>query len=192
MRILALDLGKRMGVAYGDSMLLGHPGSLFVDAVLIHGTNAEFRARNFGVWLNSMLRGYPSDLIVTEAPMNPAASRSADATIGQLYLHGALQAVTANLDVDVETAPVMAVRKHFCGQATAAPRRTQKRTMAQANADRRAINMMVLHRAILLGYLPGDSLDWDCANACALFDFACAKFARTRPQDLVMFGEGAT
>lgn len=191
MRILALDLGRRIGVADGDSSLLG--GTLVhgvaVESVILRGTSADRRARFLGGWLADKLTEKDFDLIITESPMNPAASKSDNATIDQLYLHGALQGIAAIFgDTKVETAPVMSIRKHFCGVAHAPPIRGRKRTSGEAASARRFINDLVLHRAILLGYLPEDSTDWDCANACAIWDFGCAKFGRARPEALVMFG----
>jgi hypothetical protein len=187
MRILALDLGKRMGVADGSSLLMGQVAPA-LEAVVLRGTSAEKRAGFLGSWLNTRLLTTLYDLIITEAPLSPAASKSADATIGQLYLHGALQGVAGAHGVNVTCAPVMGVRRHFCGQATASPRRRGERTMAQARVDRNAINTLVLRRAILLGYLPEESTDWDQANAAALWDYACAKFGRATPETLLMFG----
>jgi hypothetical protein len=63
--------------------------------------------------------------------------------------------------------------------------------MVEARAARGFINEAVLRRAILLGYLPEDSKDWDCANAAALWDYGCAKFARAVPKELVMYGARA-
>jgi hypothetical protein len=193
MRILALDLARRMGVADGDSRWLGRSGyAPGVEAVTLRGTSAEKRARFLGEWLGIRLAADKQyDLIVTESPMNPAASKSDNATIDQLYYHGALQGLAGTYGVVVETAPVMAVRKHFCGVACAPPVRGRKRTAKEAAEARKFINEAVLKRAILLGYLPAGSTDWDQANACALWDFACAKFARALPNELVMFGERA-
>ena len=115
MRILALDLGKRMGVADGaetDFALNKRPR---VEAVTLRGTSPEKRARWFGDWLFERL--FDHELIITESPMNPAASKSADATIAQLYLHGALHGVAAvagKNGIEVVHAPVMSVRRHFC------------------------------------------------------------------------------
>jgi len=199
MRILALDLGTRMGVADGDSSLFGksHFGECpHIEAVTLRGTSAEKRARFLGEWLHEKLCHWKSEgpseqLIITEAPMNPAASKSADATIYQLHLHGTLQGVSAIFDVDVALAPVMAVRKHFCGMAHAPAVCGHKRTSKEAIEARKFINEAVLRRAILLGYLPEGSTGWDEANSCALWDYGCAKFARSIPSELTMYGEPA-
>lgn len=187
MRILSLDLGRRMGVADGDCAILGKAAPS-VEAVTLRGSSAETRARCLAGWVHERLYRNHYDLIITESPMNPAASKSSDATIAQFYLHGALQGAAGTFGVEVETAPVMSVRRHFCGQACSPRIKGRCRTLAEARMAREFINTAVLARAILLGYLPQESKDWDQANACALWDFGCAKFARARPKALVMFG----
>jgi hypothetical protein len=186
MRILALDLGRRMGVAYGDSATLGKVPPR-IEAVTIRGISAEKRAGALGDWLAALMTGDRYDLIVTESPMNPAASKSDHSTIDQLYYHGCLHGIAGIFKVPVETAPVMAVRKHFCGVAHAPCVRGRKRTAAEARAAREFINSAVLRRAILLGYLPEDSKGWDEANAAALWDFGCSKYARAAPAALALF-----
>jgi hypothetical protein len=197
MRILALDLGRRMGVADGDSADLGKRPPR-VEAVTLRGTSAEKRVGFLGAWLHDRVDAAKADygpprydLIITESPMNPAASKSDHATIDQLGYYFCLRAVAGLFGILVVAAPVKKVRKHFCGIPSAPSIRGRKRTSAEAAAAREWINEMVLARAILLGYLPADSKDWDCANAAALFEFACAKFARALPKELVMFGERA-
>ena len=189
MRILALDLGRRMGVADGDSSLLGRAAPT-VEAVVVRGTSIENRVRWLADWLDERL-SRPVDLVVTEAPMNPAASKSDHSTIDQLGYYFCLQTITSLFDIPVETASVMSVRKHFCGQASAPPVRGRKRTSKEACAAREFINEAVLKRAILLGYLPEGTTHWDEANACALWDYGCAKFARARPEALIMYGARA-
>jgi hypothetical protein len=192
MRILALDLGRRMGVADGESAHLGsNDVRPYIEAVILRGTSAEKRAKFLAKWLSLKLHRGDFDLIITESPMNPAASKSADATIDQLYLHGALQGAAGWFGIPVETAPVMAVRKHFVGIAHAPSVRGRKRTAKEADEARKFINEAVLRRAILLGYLPEGSTGWDEANACALWDYGCATFARAQPRELVMFGARA-
>ncbi len=183
MWILALDLARRMGIAEGEAL-----SARVVETVTLRGTSAENRVRYLGGWLHERLRAAHCDLIVTEAPMNPVASKSDHATIDQLGYYFCLQGIAAVFGVHVHAVPVMSVRKHFCGQACAPRVSGRKRTSAEAQAARKFINTAVLNRAILLGYLPEGSKDWDQANACALFDFACAQFARTLPKELVLFG----
>ena len=190
MRILALDLGRRMGVADGDSALLDK-GAPNVAAVTLRGASAEKRVGYLADWLDKRASLSRPDLIITESPMNPAASKSDNATIDQLGYYFCLHTLAALFEIKVEAVPVMAVRRHFCGVACAPPVRGHKRTQAEARMARKFINDAVLKRAILLGYLPEGSTDWDQANACALWDYGCAKFAHALPKELVMFGERA-
>jgi hypothetical protein len=189
MLLMALDLGKRTGVATGRA-----GGDMpRVEAVTLRGSKdgVEVQARNLACFLRDRWTLDRPDLVIVESAMNPAASKSADATISQLYCHGALHALAGVYGLRVETAAAMTARKHFCGKASAAPRRGQPRTQAQQRQDREDTNNMVLRRAIMLGYLPHGCADWDKASAAALFDFAAATFARVRPKDLVLFGESA-
>ena len=171
MRILALDLGRRMGVADGDSAwLTGRADDTrripSIETVTLRGMSAEKRVGYLAHWLDKRAslsrRGiiHP-DLIVTESPMNPAASKSDNATIDQLGYYFCLHTLAALFEIKIEAVPVMAVRKHFCGVACAPPVRGHKRTAKEAEAARKFINEMVLARAILLGYLPEGSTDWD-------------------------------
>lgn len=190
MRILALDLGRRMGVADGDSAGLGKVPPR-VETVIVRGTSIEERTRYLSRWLDVHLRLLDEnyDLIITEAPMNPAASKSDNSTIDQLAYYFCLHGVAAlpgkGIGIPVVAAPVMSVRKHFAGMAHAPGVRGRKRTSAEARAARTIINEAVAARAVQLGYLSRGSADWDQANACALWDYACAKYARI-PAELVL------
>lgn len=181
-----------MGVACGDSAFLGKRAPPpTIEAVTLRGTSAETRVRFLATWLSKRLLLGDIDLVVTESPMNPAASKSDHSTIDLLGYYFCVHAVAAWSDIPVEAAPVMAIRKHFCGRGCAPPVRGRKRTAKEAVDARKFINETVLKRAILLGYLPDGSIGWDEANACALWDFACSKFARAVPAELAMFGARA-
>jgi hypothetical protein len=184
--IMALDLGKRSGVATGRAGEMPR-----VEAVVLRGKSdgADVQAGNLACFLRDRWALDRPDLVVIESAMNPAASKSADATISQLYCHGALHALAGMKGIRVETVAAQTARKHFCGKVSAAPRRNQPRTLAQQRKDREETNRMVVKRAILLGYLPHGSDDWDKASAAALFDFASVTYARVQPKSLVLFGE---
>jgi hypothetical protein len=188
MRLFCLDLGKRTGVAYG---VAGETPR--VEAVTLRGKadGPERQAANLGCFLRDRLTLERPDIVVIESAMNPVASKSADATISQLYCHGALHAIAGTYGLRVETVAAQTARKHFAGKSSASPRRGSPRTAAQMRQDREDTNRMIVKRAILLGYLPHGSDDWDKASACALYDFAAAKFGRVQPNSLVMFEEAA-
>jgi hypothetical protein len=190
MRILALDLGRRNGVAAGEcEFLRKRAPPPCVEALELRGASPEGRVQALAIWLAVRLHAPPRyDLIVTEAPLNPAASKSDKATIDLLGYYFCLQTVAVLFEIRVEAVPVMAARKHFTGIACSPPVRGRKRSSREAAAARTFINETVLKRAIALGYLPDGSKDWDKANACCLFDFAAAKFARTVPGELAMYG----
>lgn len=188
MRILALDLGRRTGVAEGDSdYLRTRAPPPRVESLILRGASAEVRVRNFSQWLSLRLYDSKPDLIVTERPLNPVAQKSAPAAIDMLAYYFCLHAIAATFGLSVEAVPIMSARKHFTGVACAAPVRGRKRTSAEATNARTFINEAVLKRAVMLGYLSGVSKDWDQANACCLFDFAAVNFARETPAELAMF-----
>jgi hypothetical protein len=182
---MALDLAKRTGVATG---IAGQRPR--IEAVILRGKadGVAVQARNLGCFLRDRWTLEKPDMVIVEAPMNPAASESADATISQIYCHGALNALAGVYGIRVETVAASTARKHFCGKPSAAPRRSQPRTRTQKRQDREDTNNMVVRRAILLGYLPHGSTDWDKASAAALFDFASVTYARKAPERLVLFG----
>lgn len=179
MRILAIDLGRKCGVAGGDSALLGKGGPV-VSGLVLHGLSPEDRVRQLAKWLFERLNCSQCcyDMLVTEAPLNPAGSKSDRATIDMLGYYFCVQTVGALTATKVEALPINSIRKHFVGIAGAPRVMGRKRTSVEAAAARKYINDLVLNRAILLGYLPAESRDYDQANACAIWDFACAKFGR--------------
>jgi hypothetical protein len=165
-----------MGVAEGASS--PSPSLLRVETVALRGTSIEQRVRWLADWLDQRLSPRPPDLIITEASLNPAASKDDHSMIDLFGYYFCLQTLAGLAGLRVMTAPVMTVRKHFCGIAHAPAIKGRKRTAAEAAEARKFINEAVLKRAILLGYLPQGSTDWDQANACALWDYAYAKYAR--------------
>jgi hypothetical protein len=188
-RLLALDLGNRCGFATGEA-----GGKPRVESWILKTPKQtpEVACRNLACSLRDEVRSEKPDVIVVEAWMHPAAQPSADVIITHMQLHGAVEAVAGCFGIRTERPTSAQYRKHFCGQSTAGARRPPAaRTPQMRQADRRATNDMVLRRAILLGYLPADSTDWDRAAAVALWDFGCAHFARRAPAELVLFGEQA-
>lgn len=173
MKLLTLDIGRRTGFALGDP----ENGKPRVGAVRLRrdGQGADVQSGNFGCWLRDLFITDKPDTIVVESFMNPAASKSADATISQLLSHGALHAMCACYGIeDIRPVPANDMRKHFIGHSSA--------------GDRDRTNRQVVKRAILLGYLPKESTDWDRGNACGLWDYALAHFFREQ-RPFRMFGE---
>jgi len=192
MLLLALDLGRWLGFAYGDSASMPLVG---VER-LAFNQSVEYRAGALGAWLWDFLHSNPQpEKIIVEKFVNPAASFSADATVGQVLLHGAVHCIAGMLQIDVESVEVPALRKHFCGRASAVPAiRGRQRSSAEKNAARRATKQMVIDRAYLIGYmhrmLHGGLAFEDqsaIADASCVFDWARTHIARVSPTSLVMF-----
>jgi len=187
MRLFALDLGNRSGFASGiaggakpriESWLIKRPGQ-----------PVETACRNLACSLRDNIQLENPDIIIVEAWMHPAAQPSADVIITHMQLHGVVEAIAGVFGIRVERPTSAQFRKHFCGQSSAVGRSITRRNAKQREADRRATNEMVVKQAILLGYLPAGSTDWDKASAAGLFDYGAATFARARPRELVLFGE---
>jgi hypothetical protein len=159
--ILALDLGIRTGYAYGI------PGAIPLVRTFELGKSGDPHrsiASAFMRCLHGRFNGpQPSLVIFASPPTIPwhAAAHSHEATARLQYgLPMILMAICDEFKVPLEEVAESTVRKHFCGKAKFGGREETKRA--------------VLSRAIVLGMLPRDCEDDDQADACALWDFACA------------------
>jgi hypothetical protein len=185
MKLFAFDLGSKVGWAFGDSD--AHPPRIGVERVKRKGSSEspEIGAGYFARWLVAFMRehGRP-DVYIVEQYMNPAASHNEGATVAQIMLHGALNAVAGLYRIPVYPVAVATVRVHFCGRAYAVKwPRGHHRTDAEKKEAKRATKRMVEERAKQLGYLPrsyqvGVSDDRNEADAAALFDWGVAHVAR--------------
>ena len=188
MKLIALDLGNRCGFACGNA---GSKPRIESWVVKRKGEPVQVAVRNLACTLRDNIQFENPDIIITENWLDPSVQPSSDVVITQMLLHGAVEALAGVFGIRTERPTSAQFRKHFCGQASAAPRRQVRRTEKQKREDREATNMMVVKRAILLGYLPHGSADWDKASAAGLFDYGSAHYARTAPRELVLFGERA-
>ena len=186
MRILSLDLGNRSGFAVGvsgakprvESWLLKRPGD-----------EPEVACRNLACTLRDNIQLENPELIVVERWLHPSVQPSADVVITHMLLHGVVEGLAGVFGIRTMRPTSAQFRSHFCGRSTAEPRSRGPKTARQKAASREATNNMVVKRAIMLGYLPFGSTDWDKASAVALWDWACATYARRVPKELVLFGE---
>lgn len=186
-KILALDPADRMGWAFGLAGTIPVSGSVRLRK---SGDPVALGAANMGCFIRDIVGKYGvPDIIAPERYLEIPGQASNDAAVSQLLKHGAIYAMIGLMGVRLASPTVSEVRKHFCGKTTAAPRRRQKRTNRERYDDRIATNMMVLNRAILTGYLPVESVDFDRANACAVWDWASVIAARRAPRELLMFGQ---
>ena len=186
MRILAIDIGNRCGVAHGET---DDKPAIEAWKLRNNGDDAAEGARNFALALFDLVRWGPKpDLIAVENYLSPAVQRSADVVEAALLAHGALEAVAAVEGVKLARVPVNAIRRHFIGTATVS--RGGQRSPRQRYEDRKALNTLVVERCIRLGYLTRDAApDWDKAAAAALWDYCAVSFAKRPPAELVLFGE---
>jgi hypothetical protein len=189
MLILALDLARRMGYAIGEAGTIPRAGAKLLAS---REEPPAAGAQELGRFIRDVIVLEKPDLVVVEHWLHPSVQRTGDVVLWQLHLHGALHGVLGCWHgIQFEHVAAASVRKHFCGAASAAPRRGRERTSREQREDRAATKAMVIDRAIALGYLPKTRRDDDIADACALFDYAAAHFARRPMRELVMFGEAA-
>jgi hypothetical protein len=169
---MTLDPAIRTGFAVGDASEMPRVGAARLKKP---SEPIEVAIANMGCFLRDQFVLDRPDLLVIEKALHPSVQPHAAPVISSLMLEGAIRAIAGTYGVRVEEVASSTFRKHFCGQANA--------------GDRTATNLMVLRQAITMGYLPRTCTDWDRASACALFDYAAAKFANQAPKALVLFGE---
>ena len=140
------------------------------------------------IWLRNNIEKSAPDLIVVEAYIPPGAMQGTTAAIteGAILLNGCVRGIAACYGIAVRAPTAAKVRKYFCGQSSAAPRRKVARTRAQKSQDREATKQMVLARAKLLGLISRDCTSNDMADAAALWAFGCAYWGGAR-DDLMLF-----
>lgn len=187
MILLALDLGRSTGVAYGDPAN-GKPKIETWELALDYG-EPKLAAGMFGARLRDQFRNHPRpDRIVVEEFMAPAASENQNSTIAQILLHGGLHFAGGIYRIPITALSVGAARKHFCGKSTALPRtKGRKRTQREKKQARDANKKMVLDRAKLLGYVPRSCEDDNQSDAAALWDWGMVHLAGVIPQELHLF-----
>jgi hypothetical protein len=175
MNVLALDLARTTGFAYGRAGDVPESGSVRLKKPDEPPGVACF---NLMAFLSDRLVFWRPDLVAVEDFLNPVAQPSAAAAIQQLMLHGAAEGLLRSHSIRFEKVAAATWRKHYLGQANAGERGKTK--------------AMVLARARLLGHIPRLSDDEDRAEACGIHDWACATFARrSHTTSLHLFGESA-
>ena len=162
MRILALDIATQTGIAIGNSGEV--PESWSVDLGKGRSEGARF-SKSLSL-THCLIRDHSPDLIAVEAAIGgPNTSH---------FLVGLLACVRGcafNRGIPVEVCSIGGIRKHFLGKNLTV-RDYPGMTKAQARTQ---IKSEVMKRCKLLGW---EAADDDAADAAALFDFACANFAR--------------
>jgi hypothetical protein len=159
--ILALDLGLRTGYALGAA---GAQPAVNAIALGKSGDPHRSVASALMRFLRVGLRDTKVSLVAFASPPTipwHSAAHSHEATARLQYgLPMIVMAMCDEFKVPVEEIAESTVRKHFCGKAKFGGREETKRA--------------VLSRAIILGMLPRGCEDDNMADACAVWDWACA------------------
>jgi Holliday junction resolvasome RuvABC endonuclease subunit len=189
MKVLALDIARQCGLCVGEA----GAGKPVVSShnLARKGEGYEAACQKFAPLLRDWIRVESPDLIAVEHWLHPLAQPSADAVIMQLHLHGVVRGIAGCKAIPIRMPTPDEVRVHFCGQKSAMKRTHGPKTPQQKAEARKATKQMVINRAILLGYLPHGCTDDNMADAAALFDYACAHYARVQNQPLHLFNEAA-
>lgn len=174
MIVLGLDIGVRCGFCRGHSGERTESGTWLLKrprdrAAIAFGNLLEMLCAQF-------IAGKP-DLLVKEAPMNLAGMSTKMAASDTVFvtfgLHAIVEAASQRFGVRCENVADSTVRKHFTGKG-----RWGERALTKSK---------VLERCWQLSYFPRDVHDEDRADACAVWDWACATLAKSPPRVLTMF-----
>ena len=175
MLIWALDTATVMGFSAGQAGAIPRSGSVRLKR---RDDPPEVAAFNALCFLRDQWTLERPDLVCVEHFLNPVGQKSADAIILQLQVYGVVAALAQAYQAMFGSVHRATLLKHFIGVGRTGDRAETKR--------------QVIRRAIALGYVPADCRDADRCDACAVFDYAAATFARRPPKELVLFGESAS
>jgi hypothetical protein len=175
--LLSLDLGTTTGIALGSSS-----GTPRCWSVAFGSEDAEHGQLFHGLqsWLREALKDWRPVGVVYEATLPFAAFRklgTSEAAV--LVAHGMraiVEATCTAAGVRYAALPVISIRKHFIGMASA--------------GSREATKLAVVRRARALGYIGVRSHDDDAADAAACWDLAAHTLMQRQPKVLAMFGGG--
>ena len=182
MRIMGLDLATNTG------WCLGAPDErprVDTKRLMTKSDVVEVAAENLGRFIRDVcfIESERPDLIVYEAPISPFAGhadqrqRSIESIVMPPELVGAVRGGAACYGIRCIGAHAATIRKHLIGRAN----------MAGRDATKNA----VIDRCHVLKLLPPSCRNDNMADACAVWEYACAKYARKRSAELILFGERA-
>lgn len=178
MLILGLDLATNTGFCLGAAG--GKPQRSGTARLKRPDDDVGTSGRNLGCLIRDLCAFGRPDLIVVEAPMHAAAKSEKGNGFFSVetawLLVGAVYGFAGPQGIPVREANVQTVRKHFTGRARHGCRDDAKRA--------------VITRCHQLGLMPRARKNDNEADAIAVWDWACATFARSAsvPRELVMFG----
>lgn len=189
--ILALDLAvSKTGWIFGDAGTVPQAHTLRLRK---GDDRPEEAVATLARWLRDKFEAQRPDLVAMEGLIPAGALRgmtTASTRDGQVMLHGCARAVAACYGIAVRAPPMGAIRTHFIGMRSAAPKRGKGhiKTAKESAADRAALKSLIVARAVLLGYLPRGSTDDNAADSAACWDYCSAHFFR-RGVPFAMFGQ---
>lgn len=164
MKILAMDIALRTGLAFGgvrdENGVLLPPMTKVID--LDTGRNEARRLAKAARMARGFIEARKPDFVALECPIGPKAS-------GILWmLYGVIQAQVELMGVEQATYQVSSIRKHFLGKHLT----TRDYPGLTKDEARREIKKVVINRCRALGWQVDTD---DEADACALLDYALAK-----------------
>ena len=167
MLIMALDAARRTGFCIGHAGKIPESGSWVLRKA---GDPNGLAVGELARRMIQLKEKYEKpDLIVCEHWLPPRASPDAHSVEDALRLNGAVNAVAGVWGVDVTEPYPATVRSQVCGKAH------DKDSLG-------GTKMLVLQNMIMRKMVPVDCMDFDRADACALWVWAESNFARVNGQ----------
>lgn len=176
--IFALDIAIHTGFAVGSAGALPRSG---VVTLKKRGETRDVAFYNMRKFLENEWKAARPTLVVKEAPFMLGAfgrrSNSQETVMLAYGLHAQAESMAYEYGIRCEQAPAQTIRKHFIGRANMGSREETK--------------LAVVKRCHLLGLMPKDRFDDNRADACAVWDWACAKYVRksVTGKTLYLWGE---
>ena len=160
MKLLALDLASKTGVAFGVAGGKPQAGSVHL------GATEDLRFAKVISLTGNLIEKWSPDLVAVEAPVG-----GANASAFLIGLIACVRGEATRRGLRVVSYYPSTIRKHFLGKALTA------RDFPGKNhaAAKKAIKGAVMARCHLLGW---EAKDGDCGDALALWDYACAMESR--------------
>jgi hypothetical protein len=165
---MALDIAGCTGVAFG---VAGEtPRAISVDLGKSRSEAVRF-SKMIGL-TNTLIRKHKPDLLVYEAPVGGPKTSHTLVGIAACFVGEATR-----LGFEPEKIAIASVRKHFLGKHLTS---ASFPGMSKGRA-RQEIKRALIARCNMLGWKVDDD---DQADACAIWDYACAKWAGTQAKPI--------
>ena len=164
MLVMAFDIATSTGVA------LGRPGSVPRTTTINLGVRCDADAKIMKLVsaASVLIRKYKPDLVVYEAPVGGQIKNTF-----LVELAACFRIQVKQMGLRCELVASSTARKHFVGRSL-----TLKDFPGRSKAAQQAaLKQVIIDRCYLLGwYVKTD----DAADACAIWDYACATYARAQ------------